>query len=262
MKITLYCSPIEVPEEIFRGKTTVVIDVLRASTAIITAIDNGCREIIPTDTVDAAMEIAQRLGRNEVSLCGERSSKKVKGFNLGNSPSEYSRNTIGGKTLVYTSTNGSGAIIRSRNSDLSLIGAFVNISAVARSTVQGEDDIIILCSGEDGTFSLEDTVCGGMLITKILDIRGSSEQIDFNDAALAAQVLYRTYAHDILGMLKITNHGRHLTEIGFGNDLDFCAIIDTTTVIPILIEGRVVKGDDVLYERLRTPVKDHRSEGR
>lgn len=256
MKIDLYFSPAEVPEESFRGKTAVVIDVLRASTSITTAIDNGCREIIPTETVDNAMAIAIRLGRNDIFLCGERGGRMVKGFHIGNSPSEYSQAAVAGKTLVYTSTNGSRAIIKSRNSDLSMIGAFVNISSVAQSTVQSENDIIILCSGEDGIFSLEDTVCGGMLITKIIEYHGAPEDVACNDAALAAQVLYRTYAHDILGMLRTTHHGRYLIEIGFDRDLGFCATIDTTAVIPLLIEGRVVKGDDKLYERLSATIRD------
>lgn len=233
-----------------------VIDVLRASSSIITAIGNGCREVIPTDTVDGATDIAQRLGRNEVCLCGERGGRIVKGFHIGNSPSEYSKEAIGGKTLVYTSTNGSRAILKSRNTSLGMIGAFTNASAVVDSALQGDDDLIVLCAGQDGLFSLEDTVCGGMLITRILEHRGSGDKCPLNDAAVAAQVLFRAYAHSIPDMLRASSHGEDLSQIGFGDDLAYCAAVDTSTIVPILIGGRIVKGDADLYDRLRAALRE------
>lgn len=229
---------------------------LRASSSIITAIGNGCREVIPTDTVDGATDIAQRLGRNEVCLCGERGGKIVKGFHIGNSPSEYSKEAIGGKTLVYTSTNGSRAIVRSRNTNVGMIGAFTNASAVVDSALRGDDDLIILCAGQDGLFSLEDTVCGGLLISKILEHGGFEGGCILNDAAVAARMLFGAYSRDIPGMLRASSHGEELSEIGFDDDLTYCAAVDTTTVVPLLIGGRLVKGDADLYERLRAALQE------
>ena len=238
MHVDVHFTPLQTEELSFRDKTIVVIDVLRASTTIVTALFNGAREIIPVTTVERAVKISGRLFGDVVLLGGERNGKMVQGFNLGNSPAEYTEERVKGKAIVFSTTNGSQAIEKARYAQLLLVCAFINISAVAAALNDLNRDFIIVCSGRDGTFSIEDTVCAGLLLHLLQDKHG--HELTFSDAAYAAFLLYKAHSKNILKMVKNSQHGKYLAEIGFAEDLKQCAQVDIMGIVPQLM-GSVIR---------------------
>ena len=236
MRIEVFFSPASVDELSMRGRNVVIIDVLRASTTICTALRNGAREIIPTPDTESATKISANLSADSRLLGGERQGKKIDGFDLGNSPLEYTPEKVGGKTIIFTTTNGAGAIYKCRYASMALVGTFVNISSIVRTMVDIGGTWTILCSGREGAFSAEDATCAGMIISKVQ----SEVEVETDDAGLTFGILYRHFKRSILGMMKKSQHGKYLMSIGFSDDLKFCAAIDTVPVVPML-EGSGIK---------------------
>jgi 2-phosphosulfolactate phosphatase len=242
MKIHVSFTLNRVTEDQLRGRRVVVIDVLRTCTTIATAIANGCREIIPAESIEAATVLATDIDRKSVFLCGEREGKLIDGFDLGNSPREYREKVIKGKNIVFVSTNGSVALVKSRFADVAVVCAFINVMAVIDYLAKDEGDIIILCAGKQGRFSLEDAVCSGMLLSGLQS--KFENACELNDSAVAAEVLLRKYAKRIKALLRNCDHGRYLTEIGFGKDLAFCAEVDSQDVVPVMRDGRITRAEE------------------
>lgn len=238
MRIDLLFTPNQTDEMALRGKSIVVIDVLRASTSIATALHHGAKEIIPVTTVESAVKISGNLFGDVILLAGERNGKMIEGFNLGNSPADYSVEKVKGKSIIFSSTNGSQAMVKARYSREMVVCGFVNISTVEEFVRENKRDITILCAGTNGMFSIEDAVCAGMLIAKLGE-RNSIELV-LSDGAQAASALYKSFGKSILKMIKSSEHGRYLAEIGFADDLTVCASVDTIPVLPQLA-GSVVK---------------------
>ncbi|MBI4534735.1 MAG: 2-phosphosulfolactate phosphatase [Ignavibacteriae bacterium] len=218
--------------------TIVVVDVLRASTTIATGLCNGAREFIPTTTVESAVKISGNLFGGVVLLGGERNGRMIEGFHLGNSPVEYSGEKVKGKTIVFSSTNGSMAMVKARYAREMFVCGFVNISVVYDCIKELGADFTVLCAGKNGMFSIEDSVCAGMLVHKL--VSDSSFDVELSDGALAALTLYKSFGKNIQKMIKGSEHGKYLAEIGFGEDLKVCASVDTVPVVPQLV-GNVVK---------------------
>jgi 2-phosphosulfolactate phosphatase len=236
MRVEVFFTPHQIDEMSLRDKTVVVIDVLRASTTIATALCNGAKEIIPVATVESAMKIVGNLFGDVTLLGGERNGKMIEGFNLGNSPLEYIEERIRGKSIVFSTTNGSQAMVKARYAKDMAICSFVNISAVREFV--GVRDAVILCAGRSGNFSIEDVVCAGMLIHKMAE--GNGKSLEYGDAGAAAVSLFKNHSKSLFKMIKGSEHGRYLEEIGFEKDLPVCAEVDTVPVLPLLV-GNVVK---------------------
>lgn len=185
MKIDVFFSPAIVDELGMRGRNVVIIDVLRASTTICTALRNGAREIIPTPDIETAIKISANLSSDSRLLGGERQGKKIDGFDLGNSPLEYTREKVDGKTIIFSTTNGAGAIYKCRYASMALVGTFVNASSIVRTMIDAGEPWTILCSGRQGEFSAEDATCAGMIISKI----HSEAEVETDDAGLTAEDL-------------------------------------------------------------------------
>ncbi len=237
MKINVHFSPLSVDELYFTGKTTVVIDVLRASTTIITALQNGAKEIIPVGTVEFAVKVSGGMFGGQTLLGGERNTKKIEGFALGNSPFEYSEDVVSGKSVILYTTNGTKAIVKAKFSADLFICAFINVNALANHLFVLNKDIEIVCSGRSNNFSMEDTVCAGKLISEIEKL---NEELILSDSARASQALSKSFGKSILKMLKESEHGKILIENGFDDDLTFCSKLNTTNSIPYFI-GNVLK---------------------
>lgn len=235
MRVEVFFTPHQVDEMYLRVKTVAVIDVLRASTTIATALHNGAKEVIPVATVESAMKIAGNLSSDVTLLGGERAGKKIEGFDLGNSPREYIAERVKGKSLVFATTNGSLAMVKARNAKEMLVVGFVNMTASV-NFLPGRD-LTILCSGRSGNFSIEDAVCAGMLIQQLQT--SSDEELELDDAGDAAIALYKNHNRSLGKMLAASEHGRYLTEIGFGDDLTVCGAVDTVPVLPLLISNVV-----------------------
>lgn len=237
MRIDLYFTPNEVKEEELVNRDVLIIDVLRASTTIAYALHNGCKDIIPSNSIDKAIELCKKIGRDSALLCGEREGKKIEGFDLGNSPSEYQVDKIKDKTLIFATTNGSKAIVKGSSANSLIVGSFVNIQSVFNYISSKFNDLAIICSGKLEKFSIEDAVCGGLFINTFLE-KGSYE---LNDAAYASLKLYQAQKDDLLGMLKSSSHGKYLIELGFEKDLELCSELNSLQVIPILNQGKLVR---------------------
>jgi 2-phosphosulfolactate phosphatase len=237
MKINILFSPISVDELYFTGKTSVVIDALRATTTIITALENGAKEIIPVGTVEFAVKVSGGMFGWQTLLGGERNTKKIEGFALGNSPLEYSADVVAGKSVVLYTTNGTKAITKAKFSSELFICAFLNVSSLAKHLVQLNQDLEIICAGRFNNFSMEDSICAGKLISEIEKL---NDKLTLSDSARASQSLSKSLGKNILKMLRETEHGKILTENGFEEDLKFCSKLNSSAAIPYL-NGQAIK---------------------
>jgi 2-phosphosulfolactate phosphatase len=234
MKVNVLLSPLNADDLYFTGKTTVVIDILRATSVIVTALGNGAREIIPVNTVDFAMKVSGNAFGGQTLLGGERNTKKIEGFALGNSPLEYNAETVKGKSIILYTTNGSKAIVRAKFSENLFICAFGNLNAIAEHLVKVNKDVVIVCSGTNGMFNLEDTICAGKLITEMLKL---NEAIELTDASNASVTLNKSFGKSLNKMLSQTEHGKLLIENGFSEDIKICAKLNTHDIIPYYDSG-------------------------
>ncbi|MEW6685554.1 MAG: 2-phosphosulfolactate phosphatase [Candidatus Edwardsbacteria bacterium] len=237
-KIDLFFTPNECEEGILNDRTVIVIDVLRAATTIAYALQNDCKEIIPLVSIEEAAKLAERIGRENALLCGEREGKKINAFDLGNSPLEFTPEVVKDKTLIMTTTNGTFALSKTKGAEKVLIGSFVNLSAIVKSIKTKEiEELTILCSGKLGRFALEDVVCAGMLLSEI-------KLKESNDAVKVSLLLYKQYEKDLYQVLCESKHGQYLISLGLGEDLKIASRVNSLKVVPILKEGRIIRGEN------------------
>jgi 2-phosphosulfolactate phosphatase len=231
MMVNVLFSPVITDELYFTGKTVVVIDVLRASTTIVTALQNGAREVVPVATVEFGVKISGGMFGGQTLLGGERNTRKVEGFALGNSPLEYTREIVAGKTIILYTTNGSKAIVKAKYAENLYVCSYLNLSAAAKQIIKTGKDFEILCAGKSNSFSLEDAVCAGRLIHQLIN---QKDDLEITDTARVALSLNDSFGRDPLKMLKETEHGKLLLHNGFEDDLKYAAGTDTSDVIPYL----------------------------
>ena len=234
MNINVIITPCGVEELYFTNKSVVVIDVLRASNTIINALQNGAKEVIPVAAVEFAVKVSGGMFGGQTLLGGERNTKKIEGFALGNSPLEYKDNVVDGKTIVFYTTNGTPAITKAKFSEYLSVCSFANLSAVAKKLVKRKSDLEILCAGRNNTLSLEDVICAGRLID---EISKSKKKIELADSAEASVQLFKSLGKNIKNMLSETNHGKLLIENGFEEDIKFCSQLNTTDIVPVFLEN-------------------------
>ncbi len=235
MNIDLQFLPFPPQPNLLTGRVIVVIDILRATSVVVHAMSQGASEIIPLTTVEEAFRMAKAFPRGFVILGGERENKEIPGFDLGNSPREYTEERVKGKKLILTTTNGTRAFHAVSSGKEILAGSFLNIGAVVQRCLALDKDLFIFLSGDEGNFSLEDAVCGGMLIDLITQKRRN--EISLTDASYSAQILYRRFKDNLLEAFRLSHHGRELIERGFEGDLVYCAQIDITPLVPVFREG-------------------------
>ncbi len=239
MRIDIQFLPSPPNPNLLSDRVVVVIDVLRATSVTVQAMSQGASEIIPLATVEEAFRMAKAFPRGFVLLGGERESKEIPGFDLGNSPREYVAERVEGKKIILTTTNGTKAFHAVSSGREILAGSFLNIGAVARRCVESEKDLFIFPSGDQGYFSLEDTLCGGMLIDLIL--KREKEEVVLTDASYGAQILFQRFKDNLVEAFHLSHHGKELIHRGFEEDLAYCAQIDTTPLVPIFRQG-VIRG--------------------
>lgn len=238
MKISLHITPHALGNISLENKTVVVIDVLRAVTTICTALAHGARAIIPARDAGHAAQLWGKLRDEQVVLAGERNGFRIEGFAYGNSPLEFVSSETKGRTIVLSTTNSTPVFHRLAQGDLIAGCAFVNLSAVANHLRKIENELLIVCSGKDGEFSLEDTLCGGMLVDRLSS--GTGNSCDLNDASYCAKSLYNGHKDNLKDAVRNSEHGRHLRAIGFEQDVEFAVRIDSIAVVPVLRDGKLV----------------------
>jgi 2-phosphosulfolactate phosphatase len=242
MKADLYLTSVGVNKATLEKKTLVVIDVLRASTSVCAALYSGAKGVIPASGPGEAGDMWAKIGSDMAVLAGERGGVKIENFQLGNSPLEFTPEAVGGKFVVLTTTNGTDLFKRASGAALVICCSLCNISRVTECVAAEEQDLIIACSGQEGSFSIEDTLCGGMLID-LLKSR-HKRKLETNDASSLASLLYKANRTAIKESIRQGEHGRMLASLGFSDDVDFAANIDSIPVLPILKDGRLVLEED------------------
>lgn len=229
MKIDVCFTPNGFDPAKYLGYYAVVIDVLRATTSIATACANGCQCIMPVSSVEEAHAIKRQ--NPDVLLAGERGGLLISGFNLGNSPYEYSKEQVAGKTIVMTTTNGTVALNKVAAAPRVYTMSFANAAAVICALQQAKKDVVLVCAGSEGDFSLEDTLCAGLAVERLKHIT------ELSDTAMAVQAMYRDFSANLLKRVLQSSHASYLCRIGFENDVALCLQQDTLDVAPVFATG-------------------------
>ena len=221
------------------GKTVVVTDILRATTTITVALANGACSVTPVLTPADAFHFAKDTPNALIG--GEREGIKVDGFDLGNSPREYTKSVVAGRQVVLTTTNGTRTLRACQPASRVLVGCFLNLRSVVDYLKKVAEEIVIACSGREGHFCLEDAVFAGACADALkCDADNTKCDFQLTDAAEAARVLYHEYRHNLIGVLKNCYHGKNLANIGLGADLAFCAQLNVIDIVPLQIDGCII----------------------
>lgn len=239
-KIDVFFSVHTFQEEELRSKAVVVIDVLRASSTIVTALHNGAKAVIPVADMGEASKIAQNVDSDNYLLCGEKDGVQIEGYNLGNSPLDYTRDVVGGKTLIFNTTNGTKAIKKSIGSAEIIIGSFLNVSAVVQTLKKQEKDIVLVCAGWKGRLAMEDTLLAGKIIHMLHDSKLADESTDGVKIAFG---IYDIYKNDLTGIIHQSNHAMRLKKLIGDDDINYCCKVDIFDLVPRLKEGIITLQD-------------------
>jgi len=212
----------------------VIIDVFRATSTIATALYNGATRVIPVDKVDKCIEIGNKVGGIKA---GERDGKVIEGLDHGNSPAEYSRDFIEGKTLVLTTTNGTKLLHMALNNGASevITGSFPNLSAVCAHLIAGNKNIILACSAWKDKFNLEDTLFAGAIVNRVKEYF-----VVHCDSSLMAEDMYCLHKSDIKNFIRLTTHWHRLAAYGLEKDLEYCVTEDVANVLPMYKNGDLI----------------------
>ena len=219
----------------------VVIDVLRATSAICTAIEHGVKGIIPVATLEEAREY-QKQG---YIVAAERNGAVVDGFDIGNSPYTYMKPGLKGKTIALTTTNGTKAIRIAEQKKTVVIGSLNNLESLCEWLVKQKRDVLILASGWKDKFNLEDTICGGAITDMLIE---SGQFTSDEDSSVAAKFIYRSAKENMFAYLKASSHRRRLRALDLNADVSYCLTPNNVKAIPILKDGILVPLEDAAEE--------------
>ena len=242
MKIEAIWTPSDLEASDLSGRVAAAIDVIRATTTILAALEAGARHILPVATRDEARTAVERLGgRDEAPsplLCGERGGRRIEGFDHGNSPRELAEADVEDRVLVFATTNGTPLLRKLKGADEVLLGCFRNLTAVARRLAASGRDVVIACAGKEGRPGIDDVACAGHLVRAVR--RRSVRDPELDDGARDALALAEALGDPDAPWLASTAAGRALVDVGLGDDLTWCAETDASLGVPVL-EGREVR---------------------
>jgi 2-phosphosulfolactate phosphatase len=230
-KIEVCLTPDLIHQHSLKGKVVVVVDIFRATSCIVTGLSNGVKAIRPVGEIEECLE----LGKQGYLMAGERGGIMVPEFNMGNSPFEYQSDDVIGKKIAISTTNGSQAIIKSKESDDIIIGSFLNLDAVGEYILKSKRDVVIHCAGWKGTPNLEDTLFAGALIDECAE-----DMKAIGDSALLAHQLYIANHENLYGIAKQSSHAERLAGFGIEQDLEFCMSENEYQVVPRLVGEELV----------------------
>ncbi|MBQ3865028.1 MAG: 2-phosphosulfolactate phosphatase [Clostridia bacterium] len=235
MRIDVFDTPL-FPMRLQRDVTVIAVDPIYMTSDIVLAMKNGAREVIPAEDAEAAGQIIRRLGQAHCILAGADKHETLPGFTIGDDPFFYDEETIQGKSVILHEEQGNAALFKAKEAGKVFIGSFLNAEAVAACAVAEQQDIILLCAGTDGRFSLDDVLCCGSILRRILRIGGDRLLCDLGRTALA---LYNSY-HDVLfEVLKATQSVEQLCRNGHTDAIRMCLQEDTYNTVPIFAEGTI-----------------------
>jgi 2-phosphosulfolactate phosphatase len=235
MNIEVCFSPQSYPLFHNPDSIVVVIDVLRATSAITTAFYNGVSKMIPVATI----EEARKYKENGFLVAAERHAEIVPGFDLGNSPFGYMSARVKGKTIAITTTNGTQAINAAKHAHKLLIGSFLNLDTVTEYLRKEKRDVLFLCAGWKNKFNLEDTLFAGAVAESLVFKAGFNT---FCDSTIAAVELYKLAKHDLYGFLGNSSHRTRLQKLDLERDVRYCLTPNQCPVLPVMEGKFLVKG--------------------
>lgn len=233
MKVDIIISASDIKEEKIKDKAVVVIDVLRATSVMVTALNNGCKEVIPVSHVEQAREVVKK-DREKYVLGGERNALKIEGFDYSNSPLDYTRENIQGKTLVMTTTNGTRAIKNSKGASRIFIASMINGKAVAKKLIKLNKDVVFVNAGTYGEFSIDDFITSGYII----NLMRKEAEIELTDIAVTSNYIYNNN-EDIFSFVKNASHYKRILELGLEEDLKYCLSKDLVDIVPEYKDGKI-----------------------
>jgi 2-phosphosulfolactate phosphatase len=256
----VHLLPSLIEPDTLQDGTAVIIDILRASSTIITALHNGASRVIPCGTPEEAVQVKQRLAPGTVLLGGERGGVRIPGFDLGNSPAEYPPDVVTGHTVAFTTTNGTRALLAASSAERILIGAFLNRSAVVERLDQDHQPTHLICAGTDGVITGEDVLFAGAIVDGLRQRSVPDGSQDhrwiLNDSAMLSLGFWKQaisasqdpnsatpgftlegmqahrLTYGIQSVLKGTRGGQNLTSLGYDADILLCSQVDIISMIP------------------------------
>ncbi len=232
LQVQVILTPGMIPLYDLDGKIAVVIDILRATSSMCVALENGAADIMPVESVEEARSF--KIGK--FVCAAERDGQKVAGFELGNSPYDYTEAAVKGKSIVMTTTNGTQAINQSRFAHRMVIGAFLNIDKLCQWLLTQDRDILLVCSGWKNKFNLEDTIFAGAVISRI------KQKFEVNDdAGIMAENLWDTAKDNLFGYVMKAAHAQRFERLGIERDILFCLQLGTIDLIPEMVGNYLVK---------------------
>lgn len=247
MHVEIFFTANEMEDQQLRGKTAVVIDTLRATSTIVTALYNGAKAVEPTVEVAEAFRRGKELSAGTYVIGGEREGLKVEGFDLGNSPRDYLPPIVEGKTVILSTTNGTNTIRRARAADYVLIGSLLNAQAIMEEAVKIGKDLVLCCSGTKGHFSLEDFVTAGAMVERLQKL---GVEVKGDDRVSTARLLYERYTdqNELAELVSCSQNGMRLVEIGLSDDIDYCIRQDSKPVV-CYFDGQSILAETIYSER-------------
>ncbi len=247
MRIDTIATVSEARADDFPGRTAIVIDVLRATSNMATALAHGAAGIVAAETVQAARNLQQPGDL----LGGERNCVRIAGFDLGNSPFEYAANDVRGRRIVMTTTNGTRALYKSLKAQHVLAGCLLNAGACADAALALRKDIVLVCAGTQDAFALEDGLGAGAIIAALLERRDSRLPLAMNDCSLSMLHAFERKQDRLHETLASGQTGVRLVKLGFAGDIAYCARLDTFPVCPVLKGRTIVAGEPAAYTEAR-----------
>jgi 2-phosphosulfolactate phosphatase len=240
MKLDVVFTPAGLTPTEVQGRTAFVIDILRATTAMCAALNHGAKALIPVASTEEALRLAQTIGSADVLLAGEKDCVRIPGFHLGNSPLEMTEAAVRGKTLIVTTTNGTKALLACQGAAAVYAACAANLTVAAEKAqeqLERDGDLLLVCAGRNGAFSLDDAYCAGRLAAAALG--GRKPRRGLNDAGIASLDLVRRYGDRWERPLTYSRAGRELIKLGFRDDVLDAARLDAYPVLAHFHERRV-----------------------
>ena len=216
----------------------IVVDVLRASSSIVTLLEREAARVVAASTVEDARALKERLGDH--ILCGERDGLPPEGFDYGNSPAEFARVDVAGRGVILATSNGTRIMAALADAPVVLAGCLLNRTACARIALalarERGLEINVICSAAYGgsTFVLEDALGAGAIVDAAM---GADPALECGDSARFARDAFVTASRELLGAVASAHHAKELAEAGFGEDVAYCARLDVSAVVPVLERG-------------------------
>jgi len=244
VRLEVFLAPSELTPTALDGRVVAVIDVLRATTTIVAALQAGARTVIPFLETEDAVRTAKQYQRGEVKLAGERHMVAIPGFDLGNSPLDFTEAAVGQQTVLLTTTNGTRALLAAEDAKSVYVASYANFSvtlARLQSALESGFPLAIVCAASEGSPSLEDSACAGRFVQQL---RAGHAELTINDAAQMCELLAAKYRDDLVALFADAEHGRALKAAGFDDDLHACGALDLYPVLAEYRERAIVRRND------------------